>query len=187
MLFAASPFLGGLLSWTALGEPVQRLQLVAGFVMMGGIAILLSARHGHVHAHRPPSSGWTKPPSKALFNAVAPTIREMNSYLLAHIQQRRARPADDLTSELVSAEVDGERLDDQEIVGFVGLLLIAEVRVLVARRSGREDREFARLSRLPARADGDAVPIPRGPRGSWRPRLRRPKRPVAGGPAGRAY
>jgi cytochrome P450 len=62
---------------------------------------------------------------KALFDAVAPTIREMNSYLLAHIQQRRARCADDLTSELVRAEVDGERLDDQEIVGFVGLLLLA--------------------------------------------------------------
>jgi cytochrome P450 len=62
---------------------------------------------------------------KALFDAVAPTIREMNSYLLAHIRQRRARSADDLTSELVSAEVDGERLDDQEIVGFIGLLLLA--------------------------------------------------------------
>jgi cytochrome P450 len=62
---------------------------------------------------------------KALFDAVAPTMREMNSYLLAHIRERRARPADDLMSELVSAEVDGERLDDQEIVGFVGLLLLA--------------------------------------------------------------
>ena len=62
---------------------------------------------------------------KGLFDAVAPTIREMNSYLLAHIRQRRARPADDLTSGLVRAEVDGERLDDQEIVGFVGLLLLA--------------------------------------------------------------
>jgi len=62
---------------------------------------------------------------KALFEAVAPTMREMNSYLLAHIQERRTRPADDLMSRLVSAEVDGERLDDQEIVGFVGLLLIA--------------------------------------------------------------
>jgi cytochrome P450 len=62
---------------------------------------------------------------KALFDAVAPTMREMNSYLLAHIRDRRARPADDLTSELVSAEVDGDRLDDQEIVGFVGLLLLA--------------------------------------------------------------
>src|SRR5262249_17652785 len=46
-------------------------------------------------------------------------------YLLAHIQRRRARRADDLTSELVSADVDGERLDDQEIVGFIGLLLLA--------------------------------------------------------------
>jgi cytochrome P450 len=62
---------------------------------------------------------------KALFEAVAPTMREMNSYLLSHIQERRTRPADDLMSRLVSAEVDGERLDDQEIVGFVGLLLIA--------------------------------------------------------------
>src|SRR5262249_21708862 len=53
------------------------------------------------------------------------TIREMNGYLLAHIRQRRARRADDLTSELVGVEVDGERLDDQEIVGFVGLLLLA--------------------------------------------------------------
>jgi cytochrome P450 len=62
---------------------------------------------------------------KALFDAVAPTMREMNGYLLAHIQDRRARPANDLMTELVNAEVDGERLDDQEIVGFVGLLLIA--------------------------------------------------------------
>ena len=62
---------------------------------------------------------------KALFDAVAPTMRAMNDYLLAHVRRRRARPADDLTSELASAEVDGERLDDQEIVGFVGLLLLA--------------------------------------------------------------
>jgi cytochrome P450 len=67
----------------------------------------------------------TEPALRALFYAVAPTMREMNSYLLAHIQRRRARSADDLTSELVSAEVDGERLDDQEIVGFIGLLLLA--------------------------------------------------------------
>jgi cytochrome P450 len=62
---------------------------------------------------------------KTRFDAVAPTMREMNGYLLAHIRERRARPADDLMSELVSAEVDAERLDDQEIVGFVGLLLLA--------------------------------------------------------------
>ena len=29
---------------------------------------------------------------RALFEAVAPTMREMNAYLLAHIRQRRAHP-----------------------------------------------------------------------------------------------
>jgi cytochrome P450 len=56
---------------------------------------------------------------------LAPTLREMNSYILEYIQTRRARPGDDLTSKLLAAEVDGERLDDQEIVGFIGLLLLA--------------------------------------------------------------
>lgn len=55
----------------------------------------------------------------------APTMREMNAYLLDHIRARRAAPGTDLTSRLLDAEVDGERLDDQEIVGFVGLLLLA--------------------------------------------------------------
>ena len=58
-------------------------------------------------------------------DALAPTLHEMNSYLLDHIHARRARPGDDLTSKLLQAEVDGERLDDEEIVGFVGLLLLA--------------------------------------------------------------
>ncbi|MET7427081.1 cytochrome P450 [Dactylosporangium sp. NPDC005555] len=58
-------------------------------------------------------------------DALAPVMHEMNAYLLAHIRSRRASPADDLTSRLVVAEVDGERLTDEEIVGFVGLLLLA--------------------------------------------------------------
>lgn len=55
----------------------------------------------------------------------APTMREMNGYLLDRLRASRARPGDDLTSRLVQAEVDGHRLDDTEIVGFVGLLLLA--------------------------------------------------------------
>ena len=51
MLFAASPFLGGLLAWTLLGETVEPLQLVAGLLMLAGVASLLSTRHGHVHVH----------------------------------------------------------------------------------------------------------------------------------------
>ncbi len=57
--------------------------------------------------------------------AVAPTMREMNAYFLQYIRSRRADPGSDLTSRLVRAEVDGERLADEEIIGFVGLLLLA--------------------------------------------------------------
>jgi cytochrome P450 len=57
--------------------------------------------------------------------AIAPVVKEMNEYLLEFIRSRRANPVEDLTSRLVRVEVDGERLDDQEIVGFVGLLLLA--------------------------------------------------------------
>jgi cytochrome P450 len=57
---------------------------------------------------------------------LAPVLREMNSYILDYLRGRRAHPGgDDLTSKLLQAEVDGERLDDGEIVGFIGLLLLA--------------------------------------------------------------
>ena len=63
--------------------------------------------------------------SEQAVTAVAPTMREMNAYFLDHIRSRRASPGRDLTSKLVQAEVDGERLADEEIIGFVGLLLLA--------------------------------------------------------------
>jgi cytochrome P450 len=63
--------------------------------------------------------------SEQALMAVAPTMRQMNAYFLDYIKSRRANPGTDLTSKLVQAEVDGERLADEEIVGFVGLLLIA--------------------------------------------------------------
>ncbi|GAA0434490.1 cytochrome P450 [Actinoplanes capillaceus] len=58
-------------------------------------------------------------------DTVVPTIREMNTYLLQRIRARRADLADDLMSKLILAEVDGEHLADEEIIGFVGLLLLA--------------------------------------------------------------
>ena len=50
---------------------------------------------------------------------------EMNAYLADMIAQRRARPADDLLTRLIEAEVDGERLTQHEILGFFQLLVVA--------------------------------------------------------------
>jgi cytochrome P450 len=50
---------------------------------------------------------------------------EMNQYLAALIERRRTLCGNDVLSRLVHAEVDGERLTDHEILGFVQLLLVA--------------------------------------------------------------
>jgi cytochrome P450 len=45
--------------------------------------------------------------------------------MLEHIRYHRANPSDGLTSTLCRVSVDGESLSDQEMVGFVALLLVA--------------------------------------------------------------
>jgi len=50
---------------------------------------------------------------------------EMGPYLDAIVADRRDRPKDDLLTRLVQAEVDGERLTEQEIAGFIELLIVA--------------------------------------------------------------
>jgi cytochrome P450 len=50
---------------------------------------------------------------------------EMDAYLADMIQQRRITRQDDLATRLIEAEVDGERLSQQEILGFFQLLVVA--------------------------------------------------------------
>jgi cytochrome P450 len=49
----------------------------------------------------------------------------MREYLAVIVEQRRADPQDDVISDLVTADLDGERLDDEEIYSFLRLLLPA--------------------------------------------------------------
>ena len=52
-------------------------------------------------------------------------IMEMGAYFASLIPDRRENPGEDLVSAVVNAEIDGERLDDGDIIGFNILLLIA--------------------------------------------------------------
>jgi cytochrome P450 len=52
-------------------------------------------------------------------------LQEMNDYFRAFVAQRRAAPRDDLVSRLVAAEVEGQRLAEEEILAFCTLLLLA--------------------------------------------------------------
>lgn len=49
----------------------------------------------------------------------------MVSYFIEMVAQRRRRPTDDLTSALVEAEIDGERLDDDDVIAFLFLMVVA--------------------------------------------------------------
>jgi cytochrome P450 len=50
---------------------------------------------------------------------------ELFGYYTAMVQERRAAPTEDLTSALVAAEVDGDRLTDAEIIAFLCLMVVA--------------------------------------------------------------
>ncbi|QSO54575.1 cytochrome P450 [Alicyclobacillus curvatus] len=51
--------------------------------------------------------------------------REMGAYFYEILQARRAHPQNDLISALIQAEVDNERLSEEDILSFCWLLLVA--------------------------------------------------------------
>ncbi len=71
------------------------------------------------------SADATAVPAEDRIAEVAPVMREMNDYLLQHIRDRRAHPAHDLLGRLTTARVHDEGLQDDEIVGLAGVLLLA--------------------------------------------------------------
>jgi cytochrome P450 len=71
------------------------------------------------------STDATVLPTEETIAQVTPVMREMNDYLLQHIRQRRAHPADDLLGRLTTARVHDQGLKDEEIVGLAGVLLLA--------------------------------------------------------------
>jgi cytochrome P450 len=52
-------------------------------------------------------------------------LGEVASYLHQYIHDRRANPSEDLTSNLTIAEVEGKKLDDNEIIGVIAMFLLA--------------------------------------------------------------
>ncbi len=55
------------------------------------------------------------------FNAAT----ELHGYFLDQVEQRRRKLTDDIIGDLVAAEIDGEKLDDEAIIAFLRLLLPA--------------------------------------------------------------
>ena len=60
---------------------------------------------------------------------VPPAGAEASMWLVVYYQdmvdQRRKQPTDDLTSALIEAELDGERLSDEDVIAFLFLMVVA--------------------------------------------------------------
>ncbi|WAS91742.1 cytochrome P450 [Nannocystis punicea] len=55
---------------------------------------------------------------------VRKALDEMQRYFTSVIEERRRSPGEDLVSGLARAEIDGERLTERELIGFLAMLLV---------------------------------------------------------------
>ena len=67
------------------------------------------------------------PPTSPDFSKVRANQQQMQRDLMSTIHARRKQPQNDLISELVNAEVAGRRLDDEEVLSIVGLIIAGGV------------------------------------------------------------
>jgi cytochrome P450 len=112
---------------TAGGEPVDFIDHFAGRLPMDVISEMMGVpvadreelrRLSDLVVHREPGVHDVPP------EGVAAAL-ELVVYYADMLAQRKARPTEDLTSALLAAEIDGDRLTDDEITGFLFLMVVA--------------------------------------------------------------
>jgi cytochrome P450 len=88
------------------------------------------------------------------------TIVEMEMYLQQVLDSRRASPGEDMLSELIKARIDGESLTNEELMGFLVLLLMAGLET-TANLLSHSARMLAAHPDVMARLRADPSLIPR--------------------------
>jgi cytochrome P450 PksS len=107
-----------------------RMELVRDFALPVPLTIIADLL-GVPMEDRHRFAGWSKKvaaaTSGALFDLVRgqPSLFRSVRYLRKVIALRRAEPGDDLVTALVQAEEAGDKLDEEELVGMIALLLLA--------------------------------------------------------------
>jgi len=65
------------------------------------------------------------PDNHARMDEIRNSIGEVESFLKEIVEIRRKKPSDDLVTDLLNAQVDGEALSDKDIIAFLTLMLVA--------------------------------------------------------------
>jgi len=71
------------------------------------------------------------PAMDARMAEVRATVREAEQYMREVLDRRRREPADDMVTDLLNAQVEGESLTDAELMSFMFLLLVAGLETTV--------------------------------------------------------
>ncbi|AKK29548.1 cytochrome P450 [Mycobacterium sp. EPa45] len=123
----ATKHLDAMMEKAAAGETVDYVDEFAGKLPMDVISELMGvpeADRVQVRAwadgvmHR--DEGVTDVPPEAVEASLNLIV-----YYQAMVEERRKNPTEDLTSALLEAEIDGDRLTDDEVLGFMFLMVIA--------------------------------------------------------------
>jgi cytochrome P450 len=106
--------------------PLGRADLVAAVTMQYPVQVICGIVGVPLEDHAQ-FAAWAKQINTGPLNPEQgrQASRAMRAYLEPLVAARRAEPTGDLLSELVHAEVDGDRLSDEKIYGFLRLLLPA--------------------------------------------------------------
>jgi len=114
-------------------HPDGAAELVSDFTSLFPLQVICDMI-GIAEQDHPQMARWTDaligPTDRALpaaFEAYAKASVEMGAYGNALAEARRAHPGEDLTTSLVQAEVDGERLTSAQIASFFILLVVAGI------------------------------------------------------------
>src|SRR6476620_1861058 len=102
------------------GETVDFVAEVAGKLPMDVIYELMGVPFEYRHRVRAMADGVNDVPQSAIEASI-----NLMVYYYEMIAERRKRLTDDLTSALLEAEIDGDRLSDEEVLGFLFLMVIA--------------------------------------------------------------
>jgi cytochrome P450 PksS len=104
------------------------LDIVADFAYLLPVTVIAELLGVPVEDH-PRFRGWTTvimtPPVDGNMDGIRAAGFEFFQYLMSLVEMRRAQPQDDLISALVAAEEGGDKLNGQELIGMLFLLLVA--------------------------------------------------------------
>ncbi|MEE6177236.1 cytochrome P450 [Mycobacterium sp. 050134] len=119
--------LEAMLQKAASGAPVDFVDEFAGKLPMDVISELIGIPEvdraqlrawADASMHR--DAGVTDVPTEAIEASI-----NLIAYFQVMVEERRRRPTDDLTSTLLKADADGERMSGDEVLGFLFLMMIA--------------------------------------------------------------